>query len=233
MKKPKQPTNNSGWIKPTPPNTINEIVESIRSSDVIISDLDRTIAPINILGALLSKLGRRKFVDAFLRNIGSLTRITQRYTDNYAKQHLYPDVLEFYKALPPNVVKILVTRNTGRIAESYCKALNFNRAYERQHDKNATIEQILREYPLAKSFVLFGDDGADEMMLNFLRKQQKEGRIDSVTGIYVARSSSPFHWNLNFDANMSQHYGALKRALLEYSNGSSLRPDQYTTHQIQ
>jgi len=215
MQKIQQHTNNNGWIKPDNPSSLREIVESIISADIVVSDIDLTVAPYSILGAMYSKLGRIKMVGAFLSSIGNLTRISQKYTDNYAKKNLYPEVLEFYKALPSNITRILVTRNAKRIAEAYRKALNFDLAYAREYDKRATIEKILGKYTEAKKFVIVGDNFTDERMLIFLRAQQKKGRIDNVTGIFVA--GPPSRCNKNFDVNIGKHYGALRRAYLKYA----------------
>ncbi len=204
---------NGRWIEPTDPNTIEEIVESVVKADVIISDIDGTVAPNNKIGILYSEIARRKLAGHSLRWFDKGVGFSKFwYTKEYAKGKAFPGVLDFYQDLSklnPDQKKIMVSRNARIVLNAYQQALCFTDILPREFDKKEAVDKIIDMYPNARNFVVFGNDSSDQEMLDHLRAKKDERY--SVKGIYVASSRPAI--NKGFDANIGRHYGALRDKL--------------------
>jgi len=239
-----EPTNDSdnGWVLAKRDYDSQSIAELIRSSEVVVSDLDDTIAPSPIKELIRSRSKERKyrsspkcwafalparliwrltgkksesilgkiFTELFLRDNAELQRISQEYTSDHAKSTLYPGVSDFYKILPPEMRRILVTRTIEQIAEPYGQAIGFDDVLVEQYNKRETSEKILNwDHP--RRFIVIGDSPLEQKMYAFLKDKERRGEIESVLGIYVA--DSPENINPKFDINIPQNYSGLVKIM--------------------
>lgn len=236
--------NDGSWVAVKPDFKENNLARMLLGSDILFSDLDDTDAPSPakaivysilrtsyanprfLLWCLITELklvktGKnveselwRAFVERFLGNQQSL-RIMQRYTPEFARGTLYPGVQEFYEKLPPEVMRVYLTRNIGEIGNAYKIALGFHEVIPEAFDKVYAIRKVLEANPARRRIILKGDSLEDKRALDFILHKQRKHEVDEVTSIYVA--DSPRHLNPSFDINIGRNYNGLVRLIKESS----------------
>ena len=224
----------SVWVAIKPHLKEDELVERLLGSDILVSDLDDTDAtssaksiafnrlktsyanPEFLFWCLttelrLAKKGRNAeseswsiFIEKFLRNPQVLKRLAETYNTEFAEKTLYPGVQEFYRMLPPEMIKIYLTRNIREIGEVYREVLGFHEVLPEAFDKRHAMEGILKNNPMIRRIILKGDSLEDEGALDFVLHKHRKGELDGTTSIYVAKS--PHQLNPHFDINIGRNY---------------------------
>ena len=154
-----------------------------------------------------------RFVQRFLRNPKELEKLRRIYTSQFAASTFYPGVLDFYRLMPEEMIKIYVTRDILEVADAYKQAAGFNEAMSEQFDKKSSIREIVNKYPERRRFVLKVDSPEEESTLEFLVQSKRLGKIDEVTSIWV--TDSPHKLNPKFDANIPRNYNGLVQLIKE------------------
>lgn len=151
------------------------------------------------------------FVEKFLRNPKELEKLKQKYTPEFVASKFYQGVIDFYRLMSPNMIKIYLTRNIKEVAEAYKQSASFDEVMAEQFDKENSIKRISHRYPERRRFVVKGDSPEDEQMLKVLIHGKQRGKFNQVTSIYVADSAN--HLNPNFDINIGRNYKGLVELL--------------------
>jgi len=248
MKIPKQLQDRIYWINPN--LKLNEHANRISFIDLLVSDLDDTIAPCTAKEIVLEKIVKQpynlfnpKMLDAcasyifngfkdkaksiawqkykryFLNTNEERSKISQKYTEEYAKSTLFPGFLDFLSLLPENTVKIYLTGNISEIIEGYIKATGFNEAISDQFNKEKGIKKVTKRYPNKKRILFSANDPEDEAALDFLKYKKTKGEIEYVYSLYVTKS--PNRINERYDINIAQIYTGLNELFRNVKNHPS------------
>ena len=151
------------------------------------------------------------FVEKFLRNPEELEKIKKKYTPEFIASTFYPGVLEFYRLLAKNIIKVYSTRNIKEIVDAYKEAAKFHEALPEQFDKVRALEDICNRYPNLRRLIIKEDYRGGEGVLEFLNYMARKGAIDYFVSIYVA--SSPKDINPKSDITIGRDYTGLVNLL--------------------
>ena len=223
---------NGKWVAAQNDLTSAEIKTKILAADVCISDLDDTdtdspakeiakraigieFDPLGYLtwgiGTTVSliKNGKngeterwRQYVHTFLKFPGSRAQVSALFNPEKVRNSLYPGVEEFYASIP--AARFYLTRNIKEVADVYGNVLGFTGVISEAFYKEKAIQEFLINHSQFQRYVVRGDSDEDQMVLDVLRFQQRERKIESVTGIYHADSPSSRHLNSVFEINVGK-----------------------------
>lgn len=172
------------------------IKEFLQTADLLISDLDGTLAPAITLRFVIQNFFQRDFMNPsfyfwVLSSVyGYIKQGKDAYPEaweNYLKKLkinpecrirlkpiLYSKVKEFHQLLNeqnPNLKKIIISRTSQDIANPYKDLLEYDEVYGRVKDKGGLVSKILDGY---KKCVIIGDSISDKPMLDEAKRQGKE-----------------------------------------------------------
>ena len=234
------------WIKAKHEEDLAGIAARLRDSNIIISDLDDTVAksPTKKVAysflrradmlfnpefiAWCSKAAYKKAVHGKRAESGLGKELIEKFIKPMKTETiesiLTPEYAEStlfpyakeFYSMFPKAAKVFVTRTTDKIAEPYTNALGFDMVLESQYAKRESVDFMMGVFPDLKRFAVFGDSEEDLEMVDYLRFKLKKGSIDTLVSIYVAKSERKA--NLNFDASIGRDYSALVELVKKYSN---------------
>ena len=156
----------------------------------------------------------KEYVRIFLRNIEELHKIEERFSNGKVDSLLYSRVREFYKLLPKEMFKFLVTRNILEVGNAFAKGLNISIVAEEIFKKARETEQVITQSPNLRRYLVFDDYAHDfEAVLDVLQfyrdRADKSKRIESYSGIFVTDSKV----NNRAIANIGKDYSGLVEIL--------------------
>jgi len=151
----------------------------------------------------------KEYIKLFLRNVDELHKIEEQFSNGKVESLLYLGVKEFYRLLPRNMLKILMTRNILEIGDAFAVELNISIVADEVFKKGREIELIIKQNPNFKRYVVFDDYEQDfEIVLDVLEfyknRADKSKRIESYSGIFVSDSENKL--NRNAIANIGRNY---------------------------
>ncbi len=222
-----KPTKSNDYVMVVSRLDKKEIKEQIDHSEVLFSDIDDTIAPTYSKRIViknffnLNTLEKLDFTQWFLRRLPNYilhrkkvhTKLWFDYIDRFLEdkeikiyrevieKRIYPGVKETFNLIPDTVRKVLVSRNTRKVVETYQSILNFDEGYSLMRNKADAINS----YKNKRRFVVFGDSTEDGDLLNPLRD------LGSCLGIWVAASKSEL--NEQYDINIGKNWKGLEAIL--------------------
>lgn len=225
------------WIAIADDTDESVLVQRIRNTDIILSDLDKTDAfParelfVDFLNDKKHSMDRKfwlwmvamgKFV--YKEGRQAINSIAVSFTNNFLRN---PEELEriakkytpeyaaqkFYPgvidfyAALPNALKIYITRNIANIAQPYAEAANFHFVYAEQYDKAKSVDTIVSKFPNKKKYIVRGDSSEDDAMNQKLQEHQQQETIDYK--VYINVAGSYRRTNPRADINTSRNQTAL------------------------
>lgn len=233
------------WIKAKDKRDLAGIAARLYHSDIILSDLDDTIA----------KSPTKKVAYSFLRRADMLfnfrfiawcskalylkaargkkaesesgkefiEKFIKTQKDNTIESIITSEYAESslfpgikkVYSMLPKASKVIVTRTTEAIAEPYGNALGFDMVLDIQYTKKDSVDFIMNVFPNLRRYAVFGDSEEDEEMADYLKHKLVKGDIDTLVSIQVAKSERKA--NLNFDASIGRDYSALAEIVNKYS----------------
>lgn len=224
------------WINPE--FELDEHARRICSIDLLVSDLDDTIAPCQAKKIILDNVPKnilnprmwyacatyllhkftgeprekawQKYKKYFFNN-EERSKIKEKYTKEYAESTLFPGFLDFLSIFPEGLLKVYLTGNIPEIVGGYFQATNFDYAIADVVDKEKSIEKLLKIYPNKKRIWFSADNPEDEAALKFLKDKESKGEIDFVYSLYVTPSSNKL--NEKYDINIPQNYKGIYELL--------------------
>jgi len=233
------------WIKAKHEGDLAGIAARLYHSNIILSDLDDTLAKSPMKKIAYSFLKRKDmlFNPEFLKWCAKTAwqkavhgkKAESKLEKEFAEKFLsekereklkqkftsdYAPASFFPGVMPlysmlPNATKIIVTRSAREIARAYVSALNFDFSMEEQYNKRESVDFIAGMFPDLKRYAVFGDSEEDEEMLDYLRFKLVKGSIDTLVSVHVAKSKRKA--NMKFDASIGRDYSPLVELVKKYS----------------
>ena len=237
MKLLTQYSSRKSWIAIADDADESDLVRRIRSTDIILSDLDKTDAypgrevalsfltnGRNILdrkfwnwagtaGYLLYLEGKQAYNNVVLSFANLFVKTPSELTRIRKKYQESYVLTTFYPAVLdfysafPKALKIYVTRNIKEIATAYAAGAHFNYAMPEQYDKKSAVDIIHQEFPDKKQYLVRGDTIEDQAMAQRLKEIKDDKSIDDVVYINVAFNKR--NMNQIADINTSRNQTAL------------------------
>lgn len=178
------------------PKSKEEIKEFIKTADILLSDLDGTLAPSTAFRFVIQNYLKEDYknpdfyfwaLDSFFKYLKQEKDAYSEGWQNYLKKFkiksnqkvnlkpsLYSGVKEAHELinkLNPNLTKLIVTETLPDIAEFYKNLLNYDGRYSLVENKGDLTQMI--SYAWDK-YIVIGDNIADKLMIDELKKQNKE-----------------------------------------------------------
>lgn len=232
------------WVKAKHEGDLAGVATRLYHSDIILSDLDDTVA----------KSPTKKVAYSFLRRADMLfnsqfiawcskalykkavhgkkveSELGKEFIEKFIKTQkdktiesiITPEYAESslfpgikeVYSMLPRASKVIVTRTTEAIAGPYSNALGFDMVLDIQYTKRDSVDFVMNVFPDLKKYAVFGDSEEDEEMADYLRHKLVKGDIDTLVSIQVAKSQRKA--NLNFDASIGRDYSALVELVKKY-----------------
>ncbi|MFH1065778.1 MAG: hypothetical protein V1734_04715 [Nanoarchaeota archaeon] len=233
------------WIKAKHEDDLAGVAARLYHSDIILSDLDDTIAksPAKKLAYSFLRRADMLFNSQFIAwcskavwkkavhgkkaesELGKefIEKFIMTQKDKIIESIITPEYAESslfpgikeLYSMLQNASKVIVTRTTEAIAEPYGNALGFDMMLDIQYTKKDSVDFVMDVFPDLKKYAVFGDSEEDEEMADYLRFKLVKGEIDTLVSIHVAKSERKA--NLNFDCAIGRDYSALAELVKKYS----------------
>lgn len=153
----------------------------------------------------------QSYVKKFLQDEEEIEKAVSLFNQKIIEASLYPGVKKFYQLLP-HQHKVYLTRNIQAIGMVYGRFLGFQEVKGEVFDKGKGLGEFIRQNSFRR-YLIKGDSGEDEIMLDFLEFYLKKRKIDDYVSCYRADKPTKNEINSRFNVNLGKDYSGLVEIL--------------------
>ena len=125
------------------------------------------------------------------RSRDELKEIEKEFLHDKISPFLYPGVERFFSLVPRHIYKALMTKNITEVAIAFADFLRIEEIIPEAFDKERETFRFVEENKHLKRYVIFEDCEPDFFaVMGVLNFYKRRGKIDKVTGFYVADSEN-------------------------------------------